>query len=141
MSVEKIPEFTMKLSTYSNSTLACFNFSRFDVKQVFPPHGGLVSKGLISLRATCGYNGFLDICIPRNWLDGNFTVLIDYMEVNPTITMNSTHCSLYITYEKGSHIVEIIGMKAGNIIGDLNGDGVVNLYDLTIVGSLWDAEE
>lgn len=140
MEKEGNTDHMMKLYTYSNSTLACFNFSRFD-KEPIPPHNWFVYKGQISLRATCGYNGFLNITIPRNWLDGNFTVLIDEKEANYILTANLSHSSIYITFEQGSHVIKIIGAEAGNIIGDLNGDGKVDISDVVIVTANYRAVE
>ena len=140
MKKEIYSPFTQKLFVHSNSTLASFNFGRFDVEETELVPYIRVSKGNISLRATSGYNGFLNITIPRNWLDEQFVVLVNGTEVDPIITTNSSFSSVYITFEQGSHVIEILG-KAGNIIGDLNGDGIVDIYDVVKVTTTYGAEE
>lgn len=140
MKKEVYPPVTQELFVHSNSTLASFNFSRFDIEETELVPYIRVSKGNISLRATSGYSGFLNITIPRNWLDGQFVVMVNGTEVDFIITANSTFSSVYVAFEQGSHIIEILG-KAGNIVGDLNGDGKVNIYDVVKVTATYGAEE
>jgi parallel beta-helix repeat protein len=116
-----------KLFTFSNSTLASFHFNR--------------NLNQISLIATCGHNGFLNIIIPRSWTDAPFTTRVDGAIVNSNIVQNSTHSSIYITCQKGCHTIEIIGTELGNIIGDLDGDGKVTLVDLVLLCRNYGAKE
>jgi parallel beta-helix repeat protein len=105
-----------KLCTFSNSTLASICLDR-NLKQ-------------ITLNVTSGYTGFLNITIPRRWLDGPFNVSVDGVEVKSfKDTVTATHWSLYFAFDKGSHNIKIIGIQLGNILGDLDGDGDVDLYD------------
>ena len=105
-----------KLYTFSNSILASVCLDR-NLKQ-------------ITLNATSGYSGFLNITIPRRWLDGPFNVSVDGVEVKSfKDAVNATHWSLYFAFDKGSHNIKIIGIQLGNILGDLDGDGDVDLYD------------
>lgn len=105
-----------KLYTFSNSTLASICLGR-NLKQ-------------ITLNATSGYTGFLNITIPRRWLDGPFYVFVDEVKVDTyAYTANANYSSLYFAYGKGSHSITILGAELGNLLGDLNGDGEVNLYD------------
>jgi parallel beta-helix repeat protein len=130
--------YQMRLRTYSNSTvaLASFDFSRYDKRQV--DGWRWVSKGAVSLNVTSGYNGFVNITIPRNWLDGPFTVTIDNAPyISYTISVNTTHTSFYIAYSAGTHIIRITGGEVGNIIGDLNGDDKVSLADLVILAKVY----
>lgn len=127
MKTEIQPQLTQKLYTFSNSTLASFNFNKA-LKQ-------------ISFKVTCGYNGFVNITIPRNWLDGPFNVSIDGLPADLGINVDETFTSLYITYDKGTHTIQIHGTKLGNIMGDLSGDGIVDIYDLIIMCTLYGSEE
>lgn len=137
------PIFMQQLFTSSNSTLcpqASLTFSRSTRNK--GPYGWDFSEGMITLIATSGYDGFLDIAIPRDWLDGNYTVLLNGTETdNCSFTMNSTHTSFHITYEPGRHTIQIVGEAAGNIVGDLNGDGIVDIFDVVIITSNYDTKE
>ena len=107
------------LSTFSNSTVACLSFNR-RLKQ-------------ISLKVTSAYSGFLNITIPRNWLDSPFTVSVDKLEVGYLYGPHPNYSSLYITYGPGTHTIEINGTEIWGIRGDLNGDGVVDIADVVVV--------
>jgi hypothetical protein len=53
-----------------------------------------------------------------------------------------SHTFINITFERGGHyMIEIIGEKAGNIVGDLNGDGVVSLPDLVMFAQVYGTKE
>jgi len=114
--VETPESLKQNLSTFSNSTLGPLYLSR-ELHQ-------------ISLKATSGYSGFLNITIPRRWLDGPFEVEIDGEQIDNVDTIaNANHSSLYITFSECNHTITITGTQLGNILGDLDGDGDVDLYD------------
>ena len=143
--VTKQDKYKMIMYVYSNSTLGTFGFRRFDYIMIGATN---FSKGIITFNATAGYDGFLNITIPRIWLDGPFTVKINYTDVRNfadifvDITLNISHTFINITFERGGrYMIEIIGEKAGNIIGDLNGDGKVGLADLVMLASVYGTEE
>jgi hypothetical protein len=119
----------MKLHTKSNSTLASFNFT---LTTTMP--------WAITLNATCGYDGFINMTIPRSWLDGPFALRINQTNWNCTLTQNSNDSIIYFDYPQGSHMIEITGSR-GSIPGDLNGNGKVNLQDLVILAQNYGAEE
>ena len=114
--VETPESLKQNLSTFSNSTLGPLYLSR-ELHQ-------------ISLKATSGYSGFLNITIPRRWLDGPFEVEIDGEQIDNVDTIaNANHSSLYITFSECNHTITITGTQLGNILGDLDGDGDVDIYD------------
>jgi parallel beta-helix repeat protein len=131
MAVEVYADFTQKLYTFSNSTLG-------------PQEGGFVfnrTSKEISLNVTSGYSGFLNITIPRNWIDGPFYVKIDGEQVEYVFTVNENYTYIYITYDSGKHIVKIKGTERGSITGDLNDDGVVDIFDAVMLARNAGAEE
>lgn len=82
-------ENTFKVGTYSNSTVAKLNFTQ-PLKQIsFYVNGFFLTKG------------FCNVTIPKELLDaptsGNWTVLVNGKQVNPIVTTNDTHTSLYFT--------------------------------------------
>jgi parallel beta-helix repeat protein len=119
------PYLTQKLYTYSNSTLGNaplgFTFSN--------------TTKTLSLKLTSGYSGFLNMTIPRNWLDGPFTVTIDSIQISPEIRQDEKNSYIPITYDSGHHILTIKGTKLGCIAGDINEDGYVNYLDAIILGA------
>jgi parallel beta-helix repeat protein len=135
----KNPIITMKLSTCSNSTLSSsIVFTRYDSVIV----GGMnFSKGRFSLNVTAGYQGFLNVTIPRNWLDGIFDVLVDGGNVGWDETGNATISSVYFAFGPGAHAIKIEGFVAGNIPGDINGDGIVSLSDLVLLANNYGSTE
>ncbi len=130
----------IKLSTESNSTLSSsVSFTKYDTVLVGVSY---FSKGEISLNATAGYEGFLNITIPRNWLDGIFNVSINGGNCSCWVeTHNMTCSSTYITFGQGTCTIRIEGLEAGNIHGDINGDGKVGLADLVIMAQNYGSYE
>ena len=87
---------TYYVTTFSNSTVASFNFN--------------VPLKRISFNVTSGGFGFCNVTIPRELLGGYFTVVIDHVQVPLIgITKNDTHSSLYFTFGYGTHFVEVYG--------------------------------
>lgn len=114
--VETPEKLNRKLSTFSNATLASLCLSR-ELQQ-------------ISLKATSGYSGFLNITIPRKWLDGPFEVKVDEVDVGYFCAPQNTNYSfLCITFDKGNHTIKITGTQLGTILGDIDEDGDFDLYD------------
>lgn len=131
MKVEVYANYTQKLYTFSNSTLGpqeCGFYFDWDLKE-------------ITFKVTSGYTGFLNITIPRKWIDWPFNVTVDGDEVSFQYNGNESNWSLYITYDSGKHILKIKGTERGSIIGDLNDDGVVDVYDAVKLSNNAGAEE
>jgi hypothetical protein len=83
--------------------------------------------------------GFTNITMPKALLSlpasDTFAVLFDGSTINYTRTENGTHYFLYFTYSHSGHVIEI----ERTIIGDLNGDRRVNIYDVVTVTAAYDA--
>lgn len=131
MTNEPYPTSTQTLSTYSNSTLGNpplgFSFNRTTVQ--------------ISLKATTGYPAFLNVTIPRNWLDAPFNVTLNGEPQQFSMEANATHSWISLTYPEGRHSIQVKGTEVGSIQGDLNNDGKVNILDAIIIANNFGSRE
>ena len=107
------------LTTLSNSTLAAFYLNR--------------EWKYLTLNTTSGYGGFVNVTIPRRWLDSSFTVLVDEEAANFTYTADADFSLLHIVLDHGTHRLKIIGSELGKIRGDLDGDGDVDIFDVVLM--------
>lgn len=131
MTSEPYPNSTQKLNAYSNSTLGNlplgFSFNR--------------TTAQISLKATTGYPAFLNITIPRNWIDGPFNVTANGEPMQFSVEANATHSCISITYPQGRYTIQVKGTEVGSIKGDLNNDGKVNILDAIILANNFGSKE
>ncbi len=74
--------------------------------------------------------GTCNITMPRIRIDDPFQAIIDEVHVAYTLEENPDNCTLSFTYVLGNHSVEIIGTEQGYMIGDINGDGRVDMKDI-----------
>ena len=83
--------------------------------------------------------GFTNITIPKALLSlpagDTFIVLYDGTAIPHIRTENATHYFLYFTYSHSAHSIEI----KRTLIGDLNGDRKVDIYDVVIVAVAYDS--
>jgi hypothetical protein len=99
------------------------------------------TQKLVSFNATGPPDvlGFTNITMPKALLalptSDTFVVLLDGNAIYCTRTENATHYFLYFTYSHSTHKFQI----KRTLIGDLNGDQKVNLYDIVIVTVAYDA--
>ena len=67
----------------------------------------------LKIDGTTGTGGFCNITFPKKLLSGEFTVFMDdtllIEGVDYTITSNSTHHTLSITYNHSTHTIEVVG--------------------------------
>ena len=112
-------EQTYFVVMYSNSTLASFNFSR-PLKK-------------ISFYVTSSASGFCNVTIPRRLLDGYLLVLVDGEEpASLILTENVAYSWFYFRLPSGTHDVEILGSSVVGLLGDLNGNDVVDALDVIL---------
>jgi len=99
------------------------------------------TQKLISFNATGPSDilGFTNITVPKALLSlptgDTYIVLFDGNAIYHTRTENATHYLLYFTYSHSTHKIEI----KRTLIGDLNGDRKVDIYDVVIVAIAYDA--
>jgi len=120
-------DVTYPVEVYApNCTIADFNFNH-TLKQ-------------ISLTITAGTTRYCNVTIPKTLLDGAFTVLIDDTLTPCILTSNITIGSpwegqtfIYFNFGEGTHQIKIIGEFVTRIVGDIDGDGDVDLFDAVIL--------
>jgi outer membrane protein assembly factor BamB len=92
------------VETWSNSTVSDFTFD--------------TESSSVQLNATAdsGTAGFCNVTVPQDLIWGDFSVYLDEMllveGVDYTGTSNDTHNLFYMTYNQGSHIIEIVGTES-----------------------------
>lgn len=89
--------------------------------------------GLITFNITASADGFCTVTVPRVRLDIPIEVKINGTIVNEddyNLTYVNTTWSLCFNYTQGKSMIEIKGYKLGFAIGDLDGNGVVNMGDI-----------
>lgn len=112
---------TEKVGTVSNGHLSAFSFD-WNLRQ-------------LSFTATTDMSSFCIVSISKQLFDGELQLLVNDT-VQPCILMwNSTHTTMYFEYGSGLINVKIIGECVTPILGDLNGDHVVDIYDALLLSN------
>lgn len=114
-----VNETVYPVTIYSDSTIASFGFNE--------------SLGRVSFNATGPHNvqGLCNVTIPKAVLDGHLLVLVDAGVIDFTRVENETHNCVWFTYTHSTHRIRIIEYTTP-IMGDLNYDGKVSLYDIVM---------
>jgi hypothetical protein len=110
----------------------CSNVVRASSKLTVVRNDGL---GFFTFNVTAGSSGYFNVTIPRDRLDYPFELYVNGFLVQSTYyQFNYSRDSswLYFQYGEGWYSVKIVGYKVGNICGDLNNDGTVNMRDIQI---------
>jgi hypothetical protein len=76
--------------------------------------------------------GVCNITVPRCRLDSPFNVTANGTMIIYEIEQNETDSTISFSYVAGIYHVEITAAERGHIIGDINGDGQVNIVDISI---------
>lgn len=93
-----------------------------------------------AVRLTVSNGSFCKVIISREVLDGSFSVIVDNVPTACLINWDETHHFINFTFNNDPHEVRITGEIATRIIGDLNGDGAVDINDLFILSKNWGKE-
>lgn len=110
---------TRSTAAFSNSVVTSFNFDK-TLKQI----SFSVSKGT-----------FCNVIIPKDLLDGAFTVLIDDIPTASILNWDETHHFINFVLGGDNHEVKITGEIVTRIVGDSNGDGEVNIIDISMAAT------
>lgn len=118
---------THTVTVLSNSTIASFGFNQ--------------SLRHVSFNSTGppGAQGFCNVTIPKVLLDGHLLVLVDRGLTDFTLTENETHNCVYFAYTFSTRKITIVEYTP--IIGDLNYDGRVDLFDVVMVATAYGSRE
>jgi len=117
---------THTVTILSDSTIASFDFNPTLLRQV-----NFNSTG------PPGWVGFCNVTIPKALLDGDLVVLVDTVTTDFTLAENETHSCVYFTYTYNTRKIRI--MQYTPIPGDINYDGIVDLYDIVTVATAYGA--
>ena len=113
-------------------TISCPNLVRASTKLTPIRTEGI---GFFTFNVTAGSQGNFNVTIPRDRLDYPFELYINGSLIQSSdyqLNYTNNSASLYFQYPEGRHFVKIVGYKVGNICGDLNNDGTVNMRDIQI---------
>ena len=83
----------------------------------------------LNVSGASGTVSFCNITLPKELLNGTLVVLVNGNPVDYTKIENETHITLTFTFHNSRSTIQILV----SIIGDLNGDRIVNLQDIVIV--------
>jgi len=92
----------------------------------------------LEFNVTTDVDAFCNVTIPKVLMSGNFTVYLDDVPKSVTVTENATHYSLYFESAELSHKVKVTSTQAG-LLGDVNGDGWVDIYDAIILAGAYNS--
>lgn len=92
--------YVYHVNVLTNSMISMFQFDEGSMKIGFNVTGLL------------GMDQFVNITIPIELLNGDFTVRVDDSFVDPVLVQNSTHSQLGLTYAHRAHHIEITGTTA-----------------------------
>lgn len=128
--------------TVSNST-----GSETDYDSGFYDHAFNQSDQEVSFKVTCPYPSWSNVTIPKTLLPSpvspyEWGVIIDDIATRKTITDNATHTSIYFTYSKGIHNVQITTRFTISTISiTLNPTSIRLGSSVTISGAIDPAQE
>lgn len=110
---------TCLVAAFSNSSVGDFSFKR--------------SLGQISFKVTNGT--FCKITVPKELLDGAFIVQVDGLTIPSISNWDKNQHFIDFALTNSNHTVDVKGQIVTPIVGDLNGDGIVNITDIAMAAA------
>lgn len=102
------------VALFSNSSIRDFDFD----------------KTLKRISFNTSNGTFCTVIVARELLEGAFNCSIDDRPTVSSLNWDKTHTFVGLTYGNNSRKVEITGERAFRIVGDLDGNGVVDIRDI-----------
>ena len=95
--------------------------------------------GTIGFNMTSGTAESINVTIPRNWLDGPFEIRLNRTKLDSSsfsVKQDNVSSYLFWQYSPGTYMVQITGARVLRYRGgDINGDGIVDLFDAIILSN------
>jgi hypothetical protein len=108
---------TYPVITYSNSSITSFNYNDTQKTIMFDTSGPANTTGIAF------------VTVPKQLLNGTFAVLVNDTAITIALSGNQTHNIISFTYTHSTQHNKILL----TIPGDVNGDRVVDMLDISIV--------
>jgi parallel beta-helix repeat protein len=84
------------------------------------------------------FSGFCNVTIPNTLMHGDFIVYLDDVPISSTVTSNETCYFVYFDTTALSQKVRIVSEYSA-ILGDINLDGIVDIYDAIILAGAYNS--
>jgi hypothetical protein len=92
----------------------------------------------LRFNITSSIDGFCNVTIPKTSMSGAFTVYLDDVPTPSIVTWNATHYFVNFTSTGLSQKVKIVSEFADEILGDIDHNGVVDIYDAIRMANHWE---
>jgi hypothetical protein len=89
----------------------------------------------LNFNVTSSIDALCNVTIPKGLMSGACTVYLDDLPTPSIITWNATHYFVYFNSTGLSHKVRIEAEFAVPIVGDLNHDEIVDIYDAILLAN------
>jgi len=87
----------------------------------------------LNFNVTSSVDAFCNVSIPNGLMSGAFQLYLDDVLTPSIVTWNATHHFVYFRSAELSHRVSIVCEFALPIVGDLNHDGMVDIFDAILL--------
>jgi hypothetical protein len=95
----------------------------------------------LNFNVTSSVDAFCNASIPNGLMSGAFQLYLDDVLTPSIVTWNATHHFVYFRSAELSHRVSIVCEVALPIVGDLNHDGKVDIFDAILLANNFGKED